>query len=156
MLFNDKKWYQSSKKQQKRYAPAQIKDFDPRALYNKKSLILTETDLDNLAEGISGNYEAPQCATSTRLRITLSRRNCVKWTKSNIWNSEWYFIELWSKVWKSTFLEKISITKEQVQHVEIITRNQSKNSLWFKFRQSRITVSIFKNTVCRVSDDKRY
>ena len=45
---------------------------------------------------------------------------------------------------KSTFLEKTAITKEPVQHNEITTDNQSKNSLWFKFRQGRITASIFK------------
>ena len=53
---------------------------------------------------------------------------------------------------KSTFLEKISITKEQVQYNEIITCNQSNNSLWFKFRQGRITEPIFKEAVCEVSD----
>ena len=53
---------------------------------------------------------------------------------------------------KSTFLEKISITKEQVQYNEIITCNQSNNSLWFKFRQGRITESIFKEALCEVSD----
>ena len=40
---------------------------------------------------------------------------------------------------KSTFFKKTSMTKEQVQHIEIITRNQNNNSLWFKFRQRRIT-----------------
>ena len=56
---------------------------------------------------------------------------------------------------KSTFLEKISITKEQVQHIEIITRNQSNNSLWYKFRQGRISASMFKGAVCKVSDDQK-
>ena len=55
---------------------------------------------------------------------------------------------------KITFLEKTSITKEQVQHIEIITHNQNNKSLWIKFRQGRITASIFKEAFCKVSDDQ--
>ena len=53
------------------------------------------------------------------------------------------------------FLEKISIMREQVHHIEIITRNQSINQLRFKFRQGRITESIFKESACKVSDDQK-
>ena len=38
------------------------------------------------------------------------------------------------------------ITKEEVEHIENIACNQS-NSLWFKFRQGRITAPIFKARV---------
>ena len=54
-----------------------------------------------------------------------------------------------------TFLEKISIMREQVHHIEIVTRNQSNNQLRFKFRQGRITESIFKESACKVSDDQK-
>ena len=54
-----------------------------------------------------------------------------------------------------TFLEKISIMKEQVHHIEIVTRNQSNNHLRFKFRQGRITESIFKESACKVSEDRK-
>ena len=38
------------------------------------------------------------------------------------------------------------ITKEEVEHIENIACNQN-NSLWFKFRQGRITAPIFKARV---------
>lgn len=44
------------------------------------------------------------------------------------------------------------ITKEEVEHIENIACNQN-NSLCFKFRQGRITASILKKAVCKVSGD---
>ena len=47
----------------------------------------------------------------------------------------------------------INITTEEVKIIEENTRNQSKSSLWFKYRAGRITASQFK-FVCRTSLEK--
>ena len=62
----------------------------------------------------------------------------------------WTLIQILKK--KKTFFKKISITKEQVQHITNVTCNQSNNSSRFKFRQSSITTFIFKESVSKVSD----
>lgn len=43
-----------------------------------------------------------------------------------------------------------SITREEKENVEELTRKQSSNNLWWKYRTGRITASIFKS-VCRTS-----
>ena len=183
--FRPQKWHQPLKKQQKRHAPAQLNDivikkptshktlpgkegkkyfwstFDPQALDGKKPLILTETDLDNLKEVTNGNcglvlpvryhnfQPQPDLELFSHEEAVESEQKITYESVSDV------LANLDANFEKSTFLEKISITKEQVQHIEIITRNQSNNSLWYKFRQGRISASMFKGAVCKVSDDQK-
>lgn len=47
----------------------------------------------------------------------------------------------------------IAISAEEVSTIEALTRNQSQNYLWLKYRAGRITASKFKS-VCRASLEK--
>ena len=180
--FQPQKWHQTSKKQQKRNAPAQLNDivikkptshktlqgkegknycrstFDPRSLDDKKPLIFTENDVDNLVEATNGNRGLVLLMRHHNVQLQPDlellcheedEQNITYETVSDI------LTNLDPNFEKSTFLEKISIRKEQVQHIEFITCNQSSTSLWFKVRQGRITASKFKKAAYKVSDDKK-
>nr|XP_054928796.1 uncharacterized protein LOC129385755 [Dermacentor andersoni] len=50
------------------------------------------------------------------------------------------------------FLKEMVITEDMVQHVEAVTREQSKCAKWFAFRAGRVTASVMKS-VCRTNVD---
>lgn len=51
------------------------------------------------------------------------------------------------------FMSAISLTCEERDLIELRTRNQSENQLWFDFRAYRITASKFKDAVSKVNNN---
>ena len=50
------------------------------------------------------------------------------------------------------FLSSLQITIHERDIIEKITRKQSKNSQWQKFRKGRVTASIFKECTDKISE----
>ena len=64
------------------------------------------------------------------------------------------FYEFNKNITFEIFLDMISITPAQVNQVQVDTQTQSESNKWYKYRKWRITASIFKEVVDKISENK--
>ena len=138
--------------------------FDPRAVHHKNTAKLTQNDLEILAEATNGNFG-----------IVLLMREHNKNAEPDLTNvaheeivdkcfysatprsvtdimAALYSRNISLQALAEKFLSSLQITIDQRDIIEKITRKQSKNSQWQKFRKGRVTASVFKECTDKISE----
>ena len=139
-------------------------EFDPRAVHNKNTAKITQNDLDILAEATNGN-----CG------IVLLMREHNKNAEPDLTNvaheeivdkcfysatprsvtdimAALYSKNMSLQALAENFLSSLQITIDERDIIEKVTRKQSKNLQWQKFRKGRVTASIFKECTDKISE----
>ena len=135
--------------------------FDPRAVRDKNTAKIIQNDLDMLAEATNGN-----CGIVLRMRehnknaltnvvheeIVDGCFNTVTPRSVTYIMTGLYSRNMSPQALAKKILSSLQITIHERDIIEKITRKQSKNSQWQKFRKGRVTASIFKEYTDKISE----
>ena len=135
---------------------------DCRVVYHKNTTIITQKDLDILAEATIGNcgIVLPMREHNKNAELDLTNvvyeeivDNCFNTPRS----ATDIMVAIYSRnmspqVLPETFLSSLQIAIHERDIIEKNTQKQIKSSQWQKFRKERITTSIFKESTDKISE----
>ena len=132
--------------------------FDPRAVRDKNTAKIIQNDLDMLAEatnrncGIVREHNKNALTNVVHEEIVDGCFNTVTSRSVTDIMTGLYSRNMSPQALAKKNLSSLQITIHERDIIEKITRKQSKNSQWQKFRKGRVTASIFKEYTDKISE----
>ena len=137
--------------------------FDPRSVHHKNTIKITQNELEILAEATNGNRGIVLLMREHKKNAEPDLTNVAheaivdKWFCSATPRSvtdimaALYNKNMSLQALAENFLSWLQITIDERDIIEKITRKQSKYSQWQKFCKGRVTASIFKECIDKIS-----
>ena len=134
--------------------------FDPRALNHRKEPVLSEIDIDTLADLTDGNCSLVMLMRDENSLSDPEVSSFVEVTTSQQCMKPKTVAEVVTEIGVCTFktlMEGLTVTVEQQDLVQHLTRSQGaateSATIWHSFRNGRITASSIKDAVSKVNGD---